>query len=61
VKESRGEDASLKVTDVMMSNFKKREVTEPRDLVFNMFSLIKNDGRDIILVDYSMPIKEAFI
>ncbi|RYP53076.1 hypothetical protein DL768_001853 [Monosporascus sp. mg162] len=60
VKESRGEDASLQVADVMASNFKKREATEPRDLVFSMFGLIKNDGPDAIPVDYSMPVEEAF-
>jgi hypothetical protein len=43
-----------------MSNFKKREATEPRDLVFSMFGLIKNDGSDAIPVDYSMPIEEVF-
>lgn len=60
VKESRGEDTSLQVTDVMMSNFKKREATEPRDLVFSMFGLIKKNGPDAIPVDYSMSIEQAF-
>ncbi|KAK3989003.1 hypothetical protein QBC44DRAFT_381812 [Cladorrhinum sp. PSN332] len=56
----RGIDTSLRITDVIMSNFKRRQATEPRDVVFSILGLIKNDGPDAIPVDYSMPVEEIF-
>ncbi|KAK4222693.1 hypothetical protein QBC38DRAFT_489218 [Podospora fimiseda] len=60
VRSARGIDSSLRISDAMVANFKKRQATEPRDLIFSVLGMVRNDGPNAIPVDYSSPVEKVF-
>ncbi|KAK5656883.1 hypothetical protein OQA88_4434 [Cercophora sp. LCS_1] len=57
---SNSHDTNLQSTDIIMSHFKHRQATEPRDIIFSMLGVVNNEGAEAIPVDYSAPVEEVF-
>ncbi|KAH6639822.1 hypothetical protein C7974DRAFT_389260 [Boeremia exigua] len=60
LKESDSEDPNSSITTVLLSNLKKRQATEARDMVFSTLGMIDNEGPDRIPVDYAAPVERIY-